>query len=107
MQILLVEDDALLAEGMTEAIRRGGWSVNHVNNGREAIAVCDIEQPAIVVLDLGLPDMDGIKVLRHIRQKKLLISVLILTARDSVDAKVLGLDAGADDYLTKPFNVPR
>lgn len=105
MQILLVEDDALLAEGMIEAIRRGGWSVNHVSTGREALTVCDIEQPGIVILDLGLPDMDGIKVLRHVRQKKLPIQVMILTARDSVDAKVAGLDAGADDYLTKPFNV--
>ena len=105
MQILLVEDDALLAEGMAEAIRRGGWSVNHVGSGREAIAVCDIEQPGIVILDLGLPDMNGIKVLRHIRQKKLPMQVMILTARDAIDDKVAGLDAGADDYLTKPFNV--
>lgn len=105
MQILLVEDDALLAEGMLTAIRRGGWAVNHVGTGREAIAVCDLEQPGIVILDLGLPDMNGIRVLKHVRQKKLPIQVMILTARDAVDDKVAGLDAGADDYLTKPFNV--
>jgi len=105
MQILLVEDDGLLAEGMVEAIRRGGWSVNHVSSGREAIAVCDIEPPGIVILDLGLPDMNGMKVLRHIRQKKMPMQVMILTARDAIDDKVAGLDAGADDYLTKPFNV--
>mgnify|MGYP001568362752 CR=1 FL=1 len=105
MQILLVEDDALLAEGMLAAIRRGGWSVNHVSTGREAMAVCDLERPGVVVLDLGLPDMDGIRVLRHIRQKKLSMQVMLLTARDSIDDKVAGLDAGADDYITKPFEV--
>jgi len=105
MRILVVEDDELLAEGMLTAIRRGGWAVDRVGSGREAIAVCDIEQPGIIVLDLGLPDMDGLRVLRHIRQKKLPIQTMILTARDAVDDKVAGLDAGADDYLTKPFNV--
>jgi len=105
MRILVVEDDTLLAEGMLTAIRRGGWAVDRVGTAREAIAVCDIEQPGIVVLDLGLPDMDGLRVLRHIRQKKMPIQTMILTARDSVDDKVAGLDAGADDYLTKPFNV--
>jgi DNA-binding response OmpR family regulator len=105
MQVLLVEDDTLLAEGIMAAIRRGSWSVDHVSTGREAIVVCDLEQPAIVVLDLGLPDMSGIKVLRHIRQKELPIQVMVLTARDTIDDKVTGLDAGADDYLTKPFSV--
>jgi len=76
-----------------------------VSSGREAIAVCDIEPPGIVILDLGLPDMNGMKVLRHIRQKKMPMQVMILTARDAIDDKVAGLDAGADDYLTKPFNV--
>lgn len=105
MQILVVEDDELLANGMLTAIRRGGWAVDRVGTGREAIAVCDIEHPGIVVLDLGLPDMDGLRVLKHIRHKKLPIQTMILTARDAVDDKVAGLDAGADDYLTKPFNV--
>jgi len=105
MRILLVEDDELLAEGMLTAIRRGGWTVDRVGTGREAIAVCDTEHPGIVVLDLGLPDMDGLRVLKHIRQKKLPIQTMILTARDAIDDKVAGLDAGADDYLTKPFNV--
>jgi len=105
MRILVVEDDELLAEGMLTAIRRGGWAVDRVGTGREAIAVCDIEHPGIVILDRGLPDMDGLRVLKHIRQKKLPIQAMILTARDAIDDKVAGLDAGADDYLTKPFSV--
>jgi DNA-binding response OmpR family regulator len=105
MRILVVEDDELLAEGMLTAIRRGGWAVDRVATGKEAIAVCDIEHPGIVVLDLGLPDMDGLRVLKHIRHKKFPIQTMILTARDAIDDKVAGLDAGADDYLTKPFDV--
>jgi two-component system OmpR family response regulator len=103
MQILLVEDDQLLAEGIVSALKQAGFAVHWVKTGKAACTHVVAEPPNIVLLDLGLPDMDGLEVLRHIRRKKLPIQVLILTARDGLDAKVSGLDAGADDYLTKPF----
>lgn len=108
MHILLVEDDQLLAEGMLSALKRAGFAVNWASTGKAACAYALAEPPDILLLDLGLPDMDGLEVLRQIRAKHTRdnswhTQVLILTARDSTDAKVLGLDAGADDYLTKPF----
>jgi len=106
MQILLVEDDRSLAAGLARALANEGFSVNQVANGRAALHVVATEPPDIIVLDLGLPDMDGLEVLRSIRQSGSRIPVLVLTARSSVDARVAGLDTGADDYLPKPFNTP-
>jgi two-component system, OmpR family, response regulator len=103
MQILLVEDDALLADGIMNAVRQAGFAVNWLSSGKAACTYLVAEPPDILLLDLGLPDMDGMEVLKLVRQKKLPTQVLILTARDSTDAKVAGLDCGADDYLTKPF----
>lgn len=103
MQILLVEDDALLADGIINAVRQAGFVVNWLSSGKAACTYLVAEPPDILLLDLGLPDMDGMEVLKLVRQKKLPTQVLILTARDSTDAKVAGLDCGADDYLTKPF----
>lgn len=103
MQILLVEDDALLADGIMNAVRQAGFAVNWLSSGKAACTYLVAEPPDILLLDLGLPDMDGMEVLKLVRQKKLSTQVLILTARDSTDAKVAGLDCGADDYLTKPF----
>jgi two-component system, OmpR family, response regulator len=105
MQILLVEDDTLLAEGIVSALSRAGFAVNWLETGKAAAAQVVAEPPDILLLDLGLPDMDGIDILKLVRHKKLPTQVLILTARDSTDAKVIGLDSGADDYLTKPFAV--
>lgn len=103
MQILLVEDDHLLADGIVSALKRAGFAVNWLDNGKAASTFLVAEPPDILLLDLGLPDMDGLELLRLVRSKKLSTQVLILTARDSTGAKVAGLDAGADDYLTKPF----
>lgn len=103
MQILLVEDDALLADGILNALRKAGFSVNHVTRGGAALHVIRAEKPEIVVLDLGLPDMDGLALLKSLRAAGDPVQVLVLTARDAVHEKVSGLDAGADDYLTKPF----
>ena len=103
MQILLVEDDALLADGIMNAVRQAGFAVNWLSSGKAACTYLVAEPPDILLLDLGLPDLDGMEVLKLVRQKKLPTQVLILTARDSTDAKVAGLDCGADDYLTKPF----
>lgn len=105
MQILLVEDDQSLASGLCKALRNEGFVTNHVSDGKDALNVVDVEPPDIVVLDLGLPDMDGLDVLQAIRRRSS-IPVLILTARSSVDARVSGLDSGADDYLPKPFEIP-
>lgn len=105
MKILLVEDDSLFAEGVVSALSRAGFAVNWVDTGKEACVHVVAEPPDIMLLDLGLPDMDGLDVLKVVRQKKLPIQVLILTARDTTNAKVAGLDSGADDYLTKPFAV--
>lgn len=106
MQVLLVEDDQSLAAGLSKALRNEGFVVNHVAAGKDALHTVEVEPPDIVVLDLGLPDIDGLDVLKRIRATGSTIPVLILTARSSVDARVSGLDGGADDYLPKPFEIP-
>lgn len=105
MQILIVEDDRPLAQGLKTALRKQGYAVNHVESGKDCLHVVAAEDPGIIVLDLGLPDMDGIKVLQKIREQTKSLPVILLTARDSIDDKVIGLDSGADDYLAKPFEM--
>jgi len=105
MQILIVEDDRPLASGLQTALRKQGYAVNHVENGKDCLHVIATEVPDIVILDLGLPDMDGLKVLQQIRHQLDSLPVILLTARDSIDDKVTGLDCGADDYLAKPFEM--
>ncbi len=105
MQVLLVEDDRLLAEGIVVALKKSNFSVNWVDTGKAAKLVVQAEAPDLIILDLGLPDIDGIELLRSLRQLKFVIPTLILTARDSTRDKVQGLDAGADDYLAKPFEM--
>lgn len=106
MQVLLVEDDQSLAAGLSKALHNEGFVVNHVSTGATALSAVRTAPPEIVVLDLGLPDMDGLDVLKKIRASGSTIPVLILTARTSIDARVSGLDGGADDYLPKPFEIP-
>lgn len=105
MRILLVEDDYSLAAGLQSGLSREGFVVNHVASGRQALAAVRAEEPDMVVLDLGLPDMDGLAVLRQVRAQSKQLPVLVLTARDGPDHKVEGLDSGADDYLAKPFDM--
>jgi DNA-binding response OmpR family regulator len=105
MQILLVEDDASLAAGLKSALGREGFTANHVSTGQEALTAAKADRPDIIVLDLGLPDMDGLDVLARLQQQNNPIPVLVLTARDSLDDKITGLDRGADDYLAKPFDM--
>lgn len=105
MQLLLVEDDLPLALGLQTALRGQGFAVNHVATGRAALHAIETEVPDLVILDLGLSDMDGLEVLRKLRRRPAHVPVLVLTARDSVDDKVRGLDSGADDYLAKPFEM--
>jgi DNA-binding response OmpR family regulator len=105
MSILLVEDDEALAAGLLEALRKEGMAINHVNTGKDALHVIATEPPDIVILDLGLPDIDGLSVLSKLRAQQADLPVLLLTARDSLSDKVAGLDSGADDYLAKPFDM--
>ena len=105
MRLLLIEDNPSLAAGLSLALSNKGFSVNHVNRGRQALLAVENDKPDLVTLDLGLPDMDGLDVLRQIRKLDSQLPVLILTARDSIEDKVNGLDLGADDYLCKPFEI--
>lgn len=105
MKILLVEDDLMLSKALKNALQNEGFSVVAQLEGlRVPEAVFDFE-PDLVILDLGLPDIDGVSVLQKIRETSLELPVLILTARDTVYDKVDALDKGADDYLSKPFDM--
>ena len=106
MQILLVEDDLSLADSLIIALKREGFTINHVATGKEALLAAKTEPPELVILDLGLPDMDGLVVLKQLHQGKTPLLVLVLTARNTTQDKVSGLNLGADDYLAKPFEMP-
>jgi two-component system OmpR family response regulator/two-component system response regulator TctD len=106
MRILLAEDDPVIADGICRALRRRGCAVDHVGDGMEADTALASQVFDLLILDLGLPRMNGIDVLKRLRARKSAQPVLILTAQDGVDDRVRGLDAGADDYLTKPFALP-
>ncbi len=105
MQLLLVEDDHALANALLQALQKQGYVANAVGTGEAAIYIISTDPPDIVILDLGLPDIDGISVLKRIRKKHAGLPVLILTARAQLDDKIIGLDSGADDYLPKPFEM--
>ena len=105
MRVLLVEDDALLGDGIRAGLRLADYAVDWVRDGEAArLALLDHDYDACV-LDLGLPKKDGLAVLRDLRARGSLLPVLVLTARDTAADKIGGLDAGADDYLTKPFDL--
>lgn len=104
MRILLIEDSARLRDLICEAIREIGWKIDAfetAGDGRSALADAEYD---LLLLDLGLPDEDGIDVLRDLRASKIQTPVLVLTARGAIDERIAGLDAGADDYLAKPFH---
>ncbi len=105
MRILLVEDDASLGVGLQDALGREGFAVDLVDSGKQALAAVQADTPDIIVLDLGLPDIDGLEVLATLRRRKQHIPVMVLTARDGLHDKIAGLDKGADDYLAKPFDM--
>jgi DNA-binding response OmpR family regulator len=105
LRILVVEDDALLAEGLLRALERAGHAVEHVATGRHADMMLTDQEFDLIVLDIGLPSIDGFEVLRRLRHRGSQVNVLVLTARDAVEDRVHGLDLGADDYLTKPFSL--
>jgi DNA-binding response OmpR family regulator len=105
MRILLVEDDALLGDGIRAGLKLAGFAADWAKDGHEARLTLETEDYAAMVLDLGLPRLSGMKVLKWLRGRGNALPVLILTARDTVPDRVGGLDAGADDYLVKPFDL--
>jgi two-component system OmpR family response regulator len=105
MRILLIEDDIPLAKALQKSLQSEGFVVNHVNQGKLALSALSTPDQDMIILDLGLPDVDGIEVLKQLRNQKSSLPVIILTARDSIESKVKGLDYGADDYLVKPFEI--
>ncbi|HET7765348.1 MAG TPA: response regulator transcription factor [Burkholderiales bacterium] len=106
MKILVVEDDTVLAAALTRALNQAAYTVDLVEDGEEANRVLDANAYDLVVLDIALPKLDGMAVLRRLRDRRSQVPVLILTARDTLEDRVAGLDLGADDYLTKPFDLP-
>lgn len=104
MRLLLAEDEQALSKALTAILERNHYSVDAAYDGQEALAYLEADNYDGVILDIMMPKVDGITVLQEIRKKGSLIPVLLLTAKSEVDDKVLGLDAGANDYLTKPFH---
>ena len=105
MRLLIVEDDAALASALASALAQSGYATDVMATGGEALAACASVGYQLIILDLGLPDMDGFEVLRRLRGDGVTTPVLILTARDDLNDRVVGLDSGADDYLAKPFEL--
>lgn len=106
MRILIVEDDPVLADGLTRSLRANDYAVDHAPDGMQADHVLATQSYDLVILDLGLPRIEGYEVLRRMRRRGSRVPVLVLTARDALEDRVRGLDLGADDYLTKPFDLP-
>jgi two-component system, OmpR family, response regulator QseB len=105
MRVLIVEDDEMIAQGLQTALRRGGFAVDWMRDGKNAATALLASTFDVVLLDLGLPHRDGIDVLRELRRRGDATPVIILTARDEIQHRVAGLDAGADDYIVKPFDL--
>jgi two-component system response regulator QseB len=105
MYIIVVEDDQSLGSAIQRALERQGYAVTWLRNGREALLALRDGAADMVLLDLGLPGMDGLDVLAAARDLRVRTPVIVMTARDGLEARVRGLDAGADDYLTKPFHL--
>lgn len=106
MRILIAEDDATLADGLTRSLRQAGYAVDRAADGAAAdaaLAAQTAQTYDLLILDVGLPRMSGLEVLKRLRSRGAMLPVLILTAADSVEERVKGLDLGADDYMAKPF----
>jgi two-component system OmpR family response regulator len=105
MRILIAEDDQVLADGVLRTLRGNGYAVDHVASGSEADAALSTQEFDLLILDLGLPRLHGFEVIKKMRGRGTATPVLILTAADSVEQRVKGLDLGADDYMAKPFSL--
>ncbi len=105
INVLVVDDETVLAEMVSMALRYEGWSISTAGDGAGAIAAARTTRPDVVVLDVMLPDMSGLDVLRRLREQNPGLPVLLLTAKDAVEDRIAGLTAGGDDYVTKPFSI--
>lgn len=105
MNILLIEDDAVLADGLMHTLSANGYSVTSATKGSYAEQLLSSQGFDLIVLDLCLPDMDGLQLLRRFRLRKVPLPILILTARDGINDRIQGIEQGADDYMTKPFEL--
>ena len=106
MRVLVVEDDLTLAAGLLEGLEREGFRVDHLGAAEPAEGAFGLTAYDLAIVDIGLPGMDGLELIRRVRRRGVLTPILILTARDALDDRVVGLDAGGDDYLLKPFLLP-
>jgi two-component system, OmpR family, response regulator len=106
MRILIVEDDTALASGIQRILESEGYAVDVIDRGEQAVLAARQEHIDLMILDLGLPGMDGFEALKRLREAGQRVPVLILTARDALEDRVQGLDLGADDYMAKPFAAP-
>lgn len=105
VNVLVVDDEPVLAEMVSMALRYEGWNIATAGDGTTALATARTERPDVVVLDVMLPDMSGLEVLRKLREENPRLPVLLLTAKDAVEDRIAGLTAGGDDYVTKPFSI--
>jgi two-component system, OmpR family, response regulator len=105
MRILIAEDDQVLADGLLRSLRGSGYAVDHVDNGESADSALAHSQFDLLILDMGLPKITGFEVLKRLRARGSQVPVMVLTAADSTEDKVRGLDLGADDYMAKPFSL--
>ncbi len=103
MRILLVEDDQMIGESVSESLKDAGYATDWLKDGESALTAITCQQYDLMLLDLGLPRRDGISVLKTVRQQSNRLPIIILTARYALEDRIAGLDAGADDYLVKPF----
>lgn len=103
-RLLVVEDEDRIASFLLKGLKADGYSVSHSATGQDALAMCSTGEFDLMILDIGLPDIDGFDVLRRLRERDKALPVIILTARDGVNDTISGLEGGADDYVTKPFS---
>jgi len=101
--ILVVDDDSSICEALERGLRLEGFAVRTATNGEIAIVEIEQSQPALLILDINMPRVDGIQVIKYIRSKSIDLPICVLSARDEIQDRVSGLEAGADDYLIKPF----
>ena len=106
MRILIAEDDSIIADGLCRSLRGSGYAVDRAANGMEADTALVSTAYDLLILDLGLPKLSGLEVLKRLRSRGSALPVLILTAMDGTEDRVRGLDLGADDYMVKPFELP-
>jgi len=106
MRVLLVEDDLMLAESIVEGLEKGGFSVDHLAAAESAESALQLTHYDLAIVDIGLPGISGLELIRRLRLHGILLPVLILTARDGLDDRISGLDLGGDDYMVKPFQLP-